>query len=252
MTKTPYTDRFFARQRDRSRESASIVLPAILGAARPRSVVDVGCGVGTWLATTGVDDVIGLDGAWVDPASLEIDPSCFRAVDLDRPLSLDRTFDLAICMETAEHLRPERSQGLVADLVRLAPVVLFSAAIPGQQGTRHINERWPDFWAGLFAAHGYRCLDAIRWTHWDDPRVEYWYAQNAFLYIREGHPSLELPARGEIPFRVVHPDNLARRLNPRYIRAELALRALAFRAGGALWRSVRRLEPAWQGLRSRR
>ena len=165
------------------------MLPPILQAVQPSSVVDVGCGVGTWLATvlaSGIDDVLGLDGAWVRPESLEIPTERFLAVDLREPIRIDRHFDLAICMETGEHVPPERAAGLVHDLVTLAPVVLFSAAIPGQGGTGHVNEQWPDFWADLFATHDYACIDAIRMRYWDDRRVATWYSQNAFLYVKDG------------------------------------------------------------------
>jgi hypothetical protein len=52
-----------------------------------------------------------------------------------------------VSLEVAEHLQPKRSASFVADLVALAPAVLFSAAIPGQPGTDHINPRWQDEWA---------------------------------------------------------------------------------------------------------
>jgi hypothetical protein len=35
-------------------------------------------------------------------------------------------------------------------------MVLFSAAIPAQGGTGHVNERWPGYSRALFAARGYR------------------------------------------------------------------------------------------------
>jgi hypothetical protein len=61
-----------------------------------------------------------------------------------------RTFDLAICLEVAEHLPPEAAEGFIDSLTRLAPVVLFSAAITFQVGNQHLNGQWPDYWATLF------------------------------------------------------------------------------------------------------
>lgn len=238
MTTTgPYTERFYASQRERSRSSAEAILPSIIEGVQPSSVIDVGCGVGTWLSivlAAGVADVLGLDGAWVQPDSLEIPSERFQATDLRQPIGIDRRFDLALCMETGEHLPTERSAGLVSDLVDLAPVVLFSAAVPGQGGADHINEQWPDFWAGLFAGHGYECIDAIRWRYWTDERVEFWYAQNAFLYVAGDRAPLDLVAPVDLPLRIVHPDNLARRLDPRYVPWRLAMKALSWRARGAV------------------
>jgi hypothetical protein len=203
VTKTsPYTEQFYREQRSLSRASAEAILPPVIQAVQPSSVVDVGCGVGTWLSTilvAGVTDVLGLDGGWVQTDSLDIPAEQFRAVDLRQPICINRRFDLALCMETGEHLPIERSPGLVSDLVGLAPVVLFSAAVPGQGGTDHINEQWPDFWAELFATHGYECIDAIRWRHWTDQCVEFWYAQNSFLYVAKERAELDLLGQVGVP-----------------------------------------------------
>ena len=83
----------------------------------------------------------------------------------------------------AEHLRPERAPGLVADLTALAPVVLFSAAVPGQGGTGHVNEQWSEYWVALFDAQGWSCRDAIRpWVR-ANADVAWWYRQNLFLAV---------------------------------------------------------------------
>jgi hypothetical protein len=77
------------------------------------------------------------------------------AWDLESPIRLERTFDLAISMEVAEHLSPGRAPSFVDDLTGLAAVVLFSTAIPGPGGIGHINEPWvfcsgcsPEPWRG--------------------------------------------------------------------------------------------------------
>ena len=41
-----------------------------------------------------VEDVFGVDGEYLDPATLTIAPERFRAADLSRPLDLGRQFDL--------------------------------------------------------------------------------------------------------------------------------------------------------------
>ena len=45
-----YAEQFYAEQREGSLCSAREVVPLILELVNPRSVVDVGCGVGTWLS----------------------------------------------------------------------------------------------------------------------------------------------------------------------------------------------------------
>jgi hypothetical protein len=130
-----------------------------------------------------------------------INPTRFHARDLEHGVGLDRTFDLAICLEVAEHLRKQSATRLVADLASLAPVVVFSAAVPGQGGLHHVNEQWPSYWAALFAGHGYAVADPIRPVIWDDDSVEWWYRQNVLVYSRE-----PLPGQPHDPLQpIVHP-----------------------------------------------
>ena len=85
----PYTNDYYAALRDGARRSAGAIVPLVLGLAPPRSVVDVGCGQGTWLSVFrahGIDDVLGVDGEYVDRARLEVPADCFQAHDLTRPL----------------------------------------------------------------------------------------------------------------------------------------------------------------------
>ncbi|WP_437627817.1 methyltransferase domain-containing protein [Sorangium sp. So ce1151] len=77
------------------------------GTARlePRNVVDLGCGIGTWLTVfkeNGVSDIQGIDGDHVDRKALPIPQDRFTARDLGRQLTLDRRFDLAVSLEVAE------------------------------------------------------------------------------------------------------------------------------------------------------
>jgi hypothetical protein len=154
-----------------------------------------------------------------------------RRADLTSPLELGRRYDLAISLEVAEHLPPEAAAGFVASLTRAAPVVAFSAAIPGQGGRGHVNEQWPAYWAELFARHGYEPVDALRPLLWDDPGVEWWYAQNVVVFASaEGlgrHPRLgEHPQRGRTPLALVHPRRFAGEVydveRPRLLAARVA------------------------------
>jgi hypothetical protein len=115
-------------------------------------------------------------------------------------------------LEVAEHLPESRAANFVAELTRLAPVVLFSAAIPSQGGLNHVNERWPDYWAALFAMHGYRAADVVRWRVWNDPQVTWWYKQNIVLFAREDVVAANAKLRAAIDrappssLSVVHPE----------------------------------------------
>src|SRR5262245_55019270 len=107
--KKVYDKVFFAEQIDGSARSARIVVPFVMKIVRDvRSVVDVGCGAGVWLAQfkeSGVPRVFGLDGgAAAEHDQLEIEPNEFCIVDLEQDIGLDERFDLCICIEVAEHL----------------------------------------------------------------------------------------------------------------------------------------------------
>jgi SAM-dependent methyltransferase len=178
-----------------------VIVPLVVERLRPRSVVDVGCGLGTWLAVfmeNGVADVTGVDGDYVDSSRLEIPAERFVAHDLSTPLSLDRRFDLAVSLEVAEHLPADRAAIFVGSLTALAPFVLFSAAIPFQGGTNHVNEQWPEYWAALFGQRGFLPVDCVRREVWGDENVEWWYAQNTLLFVEEGR--LASPPDGGRPF----------------------------------------------------
>jgi SAM-dependent methyltransferase len=152
---------------------------------QPRSVIDVGCGLGTWLTVFiehGVMDVWGVDGEYVERARLEIDEDRFQVADLRRPLVVDRRFDLSVSLEVAEHLPAQSSDSFVASLTSLSPFVVFSAAAPHQGGAQHVNEQWPAYWAERFRARGFEPVDCLRRRLWEDERVEWWYAQNTFFY----------------------------------------------------------------------
>jgi hypothetical protein len=186
--KRPHGLDFAERLREHSLASARAVVPLVLDLMSVRSVCDVGCGIAPWLRVFrefGIDDILGLDGDYVDRELLHIPADRFIASDLTKPIKLDRRFDLAISLEVAEHLPQNRAAGFVRDLTALAPVVLFSAAIPGQGGAHHVNEQWQSYWAHLFGVEGYLPADVIRPSIWDDDTILWWYRQNIMIYCAE-------------------------------------------------------------------
>jgi len=191
-----YDRRFFDSIREGSQRSAAAVVPLVVECFEPKTVVDVGCGEGLWgKAFEGSGcEVLGLDGH-PDPAI----PA--QSVDLaDELPTFERPFDLAVCLEVAEHLPPARAETFIAEMCRLSDTILFSAAVPGQGGTGHLNEQWPQYWVNLFVAHGFTCSDDLRWKIWGDDRVCWWYRQNLMVATagRLAEPN-RVPA-------VVHPD----------------------------------------------
>ncbi|MCL6249532.1 class I SAM-dependent methyltransferase [Altererythrobacter sp. KTW20L] len=186
---TVYTGDFHAGRDARTRHAARKILGLMREWTGAESLVDIGCGVGSWLAAaqeTGFTHCRGVEGPWGRDAALAIDPAIVTFQDLQQPIQLDRRFDLALTLEVAEHLPETRANSFVADLCALADLVLFSAAIPMQGGKGHVNEQWQSYWAELFAEHGYQAFDPIRPLLWNDPDISFWYRQNTLIYAKSG------------------------------------------------------------------
>jgi len=210
----PYDEQWYAKYQSGALRSARAMVPVVIGLFQPTSIVDLGCGTGEWLAAcreNGVEDVLGIDGDWVPRAQLKIPPDRFAVHDVCQPLDLDRTFDLAISLETAEHLPPGCAAIYVAALADLAPIVLFSAAVPQQGGRNHVNEQWPSYWTELFHGHGYVPIDCVRPLIWTMPDVEWWYAQNTIVFAHASHVEADDGLRAQFerhggpPLPLVHP-----------------------------------------------
>jgi SAM-dependent methyltransferase len=212
---TDYSHEFYADLQNTALPSARRIVPLLMDWFQPRSVLDVGCGDGSWLSVFrehGIEDIFGIDGFWVNEQQLRIPRTQFRRAEIDKSLGVDRPFDMAMTLEVAEHLPEARAAAFVSELTASAPVVLFSAAIPFQGGLHHVNERWPDYWAALFAAHGFRAADVIRWRVWNDPAVTWWYKQNILLFVRDDVVANNAKLRAAMertpaqPLPVVHPE----------------------------------------------
>ena len=199
-----YNPKFY-RELASAQESAREILPLVLNAIKPASLIDIGCGTAHWLAIAhelGVPEILGVDGAWVK-SQLAVPPEKFVEHDLSTPLKLNRRFDLAISLEVAEHLPASAARIFVHSLCDAADVVVFSAAIPGQGGRRHVNEQWPGFWAELFAERRYDCYDFLRPRIWNNPRVTWHYAQNSLIFAGAGHGHIF--GKPTVPLPLVHP-----------------------------------------------
>ena len=173
-----YSNEFFDYIDAGARRSAQRMIKVVQPWLKAQSVIDLGSGRGVWLGEwlgAGVNDVLAADGDYVDRDRLAVPLGSFHACDLTQPLDLGRRFDLAQSLEVGEHLPNSASKTLVNSLTRHSDRVLFSAAVPGQGGEFHINERPLSFWQGLFAAQGYSAFDCVRPPLKDADDVENWY-----------------------------------------------------------------------------
>lgn len=213
MSSFLYSPDFYHKQAAGSYLSAKKLLPLVLELITAKSVLDVGCGVGTFLRALmeyGVVDVIGVDGDYVPRAQLQIPLDKFQPIHLADGFQLGRKFDLTICLEVAEHLPHEASERFVRSITQHSKVVLFSAAVPMQGGDGHINEQWASFWAKIFEHFGYRVYDPFRRLIWSDKDIEVWYRQNTLLFAHDDalrqFPNLEALMPADLTeIDVIHP-----------------------------------------------
>jgi SAM-dependent methyltransferase len=212
---TLYDDAYFKRLHQHSFQSAKEVVPVVLSLIQPRSIIDVGCGTGAWLSVFrehGITDIYGVDGDYVSNDVQTLDRARFLQRDLSQAFEIDRKADLVICLEVAEHLPPESADTFIGSIVTIAPVILFSAAIPKQGGTGHVNEQWPDYWAARFRAYDFLPIDCIRPRIWSDQRVMVWFRQNILMYVNRDYlaqsPALQIEYERYacMPLSVVHPE----------------------------------------------
>ena len=209
-----YDENFYKSIKEASKISAQSLLPEILKFMRPKTVIDIGCGAGSWLAVwqeLGAE-VVGVDGDYVDREQLMIDEKFFRPMNLEERINIDERFDLAMTMEVAEHLSPKRADSFVEDLTKLSDVILFSAAIPGQGGTNHVNEQWQSYWQAKFLNCGYVGVDYLRSKTWYNAGIGSIYLSNTLIYVKRSelyrYPELEkyyLEHRDSMVVDVVHP-----------------------------------------------
>lgn len=187
MKQYTYSDSFFDNVDRCGVESATEFLKDFDLGFPIRSVLDVGCGRGAWLRVWAQEKnvrTVGVDGEYVDAEKLLIDREHFIQQNVERPFNLQRQFDLVECLEVGEHVRQSASKQLVANLANHSECILFSAALPGQGGTNHINEQDHWFWINLFKDLGYDAFDYPRIKSGNKHRIKPWYRYNMLLYVK--------------------------------------------------------------------
>ncbi len=208
-----YDKKFFETSRQGMKDSAAALVPRlchVLEIKETHSLVDVGCGEGWWARQFNLESscsILGIDD--VDPLAVSRATGIpYWQQNLNKPMP-EREADFVVCLEVAEHLPEARAESFIVELCEIArEAVIFSAAIPGQGGTGHINEQWPDYWSLLFANAGFQMSGAVRLHIWDDDRIENWYRQNLMVAVpvmnTHRHPLL-FEDDAWFPFSLVHP-----------------------------------------------
>lgn len=200
-----YDEKFYENQTKESYESAKELISELKPCLPSvNKILDVGCGVGTWLKAWQESDkdikILGIDGNDVDEKFFYIPYASYKRVDLTQNANTLfanlftqntngggalKPFDLLQSLEVAEHLPESAARNFIHFLTLCADVVLFSAAIPHQGGTEHINEQEPKYWAKIFKEFDYVCFDFLRTKIWDNEKIAFWYRQNVLLFVHK-------------------------------------------------------------------
>jgi SAM-dependent methyltransferase len=166
-----------------------------------RSVVDVGCGQGILLeGFRRVDPSLALLGYDGSPTASSRARARGLTVDLLDVVALSRTeagtiahriaaFDLALCLEVAEHI-PSWHSGKLLTMLAGAPRLVFSAAHPNQGGQLHVNEQPARYWIDRLAVLGFRLSpfdDALR-AELQLLALPPWYKENLHAFERSTVP----------------------------------------------------------------
>jgi SAM-dependent methyltransferase len=127
------------------------ILSLIIEKVKPKTVLDVGCGIGNaldYFINQGVD-AVGIENSKI-AISHARNPEKIIRHNLNREISLQRTFDLVWCFEVIEHIHPTYEKTFLQTLTRHSRLIILSAARPGQGGHGHFNEQLPEYWIKKF------------------------------------------------------------------------------------------------------
>lgn len=187
-----YNKAFFDHHTEEKIRSAGLVAPLILEVFPIQSLVDVGCGNGVWLSMFqkhGILNLSGYDASALVPEDYLVDQKIITSgCDFTSDsFVIDQQVDLAMSLEVAEHLPASAAEKFVSILVQAAPIVIFSAAYPGQTGVDHFNEQPPWYWREKFERRGYVEIDFLRPQLWSNQNVNWWYRQNITAFVKRDY-----------------------------------------------------------------
>lgn len=207
---------------DHADKSADRIIPFIYDLFAPNSVVDFGCGTGNFLATVkkysnNKCEVLGLDGNYIEKDLLQINyEKEFMSVDLTAPIMLKHRYEMAFSLEVGEHLDEKYADVFVDSITRASDIVLFSAALPGQYGVHHVNERYISYWIEKFSDRQYQCFDIMRPHFWWDHDIDLDYRQNMMIFVKQNADGVNETLVGKLRSMETHIYDIA---HPEFLEA---------------------------------
>jgi SAM-dependent methyltransferase len=152
--KSLYNDEFFSWHLKYAREYQLKTFDWFIDKYKPRSVIDFGCGIGSYLESAYNKGVTKLRGFDIGDDAAKYTPDIVRPFieyrDCTAPIKTG-LYECVLSFETAEHINPAGSTQFVRNILSAAAkYILFTAAPPGQDGCGHINLHPKEYWIKLF------------------------------------------------------------------------------------------------------
>jgi 2-polyprenyl-3-methyl-5-hydroxy-6-metoxy-1,4-benzoquinol methylase len=156
LQKKIYDKYFYEDANDLKKKSSQQFAEIIVSFFDFQNIFDIGCGCALYIEEFHRlgKEVLGCDGS-LEAVKLASEDFTVFQYDVTKPLWLNRTFDLILCIEVAEHIHRKSSLQLIDNCTNSGNRVIFTAAPPGQGGVGHINERPREFWIKLFERNGF-------------------------------------------------------------------------------------------------
>ena len=184
-----YNSSYHKNQSNKSYVYGKEIIPFLKESFSINSVIDIGSGICGFLKAANefdIEDVIGVDGDYVNPNDLLVKKENFIPYNLENKLNLKRKFDLVVSLETAEHIDKKFAQTFIDTITSLGNLVLFSAAQIGQGGVNHVNCQSLQYWEDLFNLFNFEKHSNIVYEFTKDKEhISQWYRKNAVLYKKK-------------------------------------------------------------------
>lgn len=191
MTSENYNREFYEGLNRNNGQSAMYLAQYLSKRLNFSSVIDIGCGNGDLLNSflnLGIKNLKGIEGN--ENFLHHSDQFDVSIENLESQIHFQKKYDVAICLEVAEHIDAIFADNLISTLTCASDLVIFSAAVPGQGGTNHVNEQPPNYWALKFLTHGYTLFMDPREEIWKHHGIAPYYRQNILVYKKSSNPAL--------------------------------------------------------------
>lgn len=158
-----YKSGFFSRRHKLSWR-VPYVCNAVIDVLNPKSIVDVGCGIGDYVdgfLVRGIN-AYGIEGSENCLPYLEAPKDRITIDDIRNRLNgAFGWYYLVLCLEVLEHIEEEYADIIVYNFSNMSDRILTSAAPPGQGGHYHVNCQPQSYWIEKFVKYGYKYDESV-------------------------------------------------------------------------------------------